>query len=192
MTVRRMTQQERDLARGRDWYVLTCEPQKEFVCVRILTNHFGLDAFAVAEAKWRRRSRYTKSKRLVERPIAPRYVFLGVRQGEWPPFVSLANLRAITGVVAHPDGRPKLIPTGEVDRLLRLHEVKALHAPLEQRHMQTGKEFGVGDAVMVSDGPFEGRVTEVQAIKGDRAHILMELMGGRQHFVVRLDQLEKL
>jgi transcription antitermination factor NusG len=65
-----------------------------------------------------------------------------------------------------------------------------LRAPEVQRHMKSNREFGQGDKVMVSDGPFRFSIGTVMQIAGPRANVLLPLFGGETEIDFPLGDLE--
>jgi transcription antitermination factor NusG len=65
-----------------------------------------------------------------------------------------------------------------------------LRAPEVQKHMKSKKEFGQGDMVMVSEGPFRFSAGSVIQITGERAKVLLPLFGGETSIDIPLQNLE--
>lgn len=65
-----------------------------------------------------------------------------------------------------------------------------LRAPEVQKHMKSKREFGQGDAVMVSEGPFRFSAGKVIHITGQRARVLLPLFGGEAEIDIPLQNLE--
>lgn len=158
-----------EVAGGLYWYALYVRPQKEFVA-QIILERYGVTTYVPVRRDWRRRNKYTKEKRLTSYPLAPRYVFAGFPPGI-PLWFDLFNLPLISGVVGI-DDVPMRLKTPDVVSLLRKHP-NGVVAPKEQKHMQTGKEFAVGDNVEVVGGPFDGMKAPVTSIKGSRAKLVL-------------------
>jgi transcription antitermination factor NusG len=59
-----------------------------------------------------------------------------------------------------------------------------------QKHMKSNREFGQGDKVMVSDGPFWLSSGTVVQIAGPRAKVLLPLFGGEAEIDIPLGDLE--
>lgn len=65
-----------------------------------------------------------------------------------------------------------------------------LRAPDVQKHMKSKREFGQGDKVMVSDGPFRFTSGTVVHLAGERAKVLLPLFGSETAIDIPLGNLE--
>lgn len=185
---RRRAMERMLLRRGHkaEWYVLRVAPQKEFVIERLLWQQ-GLLAYVPARYEWRRVSRFRRTKQQVLRPVLIRYVLVGFRQpARW---LDLFHNSAIESVIGF-DGSPCRVQWSEIDRMLR-HYHGGVAAPAEQKYMRSNKEFAIGDVARIADGGvFDGLSARVEDIRGRRAKMLVDFMGGPHAFDVPLDKLE--
>lgn len=162
------------IAERLQWFALTCRPQKEFACQRVL-ERYGLRTFVPIRREWRRRNAISKAKVLKPYPIAPRYVFAGFEPGV-PLWFELFNLPIVSGVVGL-EGEPAQIPAAAMVAFMQ-KTGGGLNAPSVQRFMRTHHEFRAGDRVEITEGPFAGMEVPVKAIEGHKATVLMQLFGG--------------
>lgn len=180
-----------------DWYAVTTAPQKEHVAAYFL-RQYGLRTYVPTETRWRRHNRHSRQKSEIAFPVTPRYVFVGVAgEPAWWEIMQVPHVTAVVGIEGKPalfsrkakkDAGPgefrewmAVIPNGELrigagERRIFVNGRGIFRAPKEQRHMRTHKEFGVGDQVVVVEGPLEGMTFKVEDIKGKNAKVLMPMM----------------
>lgn len=179
---------QRLLERCRDlqWYVLRIEAQKEFAAQMILQKR-GLTTFLPTEHRWRRRNKFTKQKELRKYPLMVRYLFAGFEPGIplWFDLFRIPIIQSVVGVA----GMPRQLDSAAVTRLIE-HYHDGLVRPPQEKHMRTNREFGVGDAVRIVEGPFEGIVAPVHEITRGQAHIFAGLFNGEVPLKIDLDKLE--
>lgn len=163
------------------WYAARTPPQKEFYAERVLSRA-GYNAILPTESKWRRRSRYTKQKRLVHYPLLCRYLLIGFdAEPNWFALFSTRAVQSIVGIA----GEPRQIAYEAVARFIYRQD----QAPREQQFMTTYQEHKTGDLVRIIDGAFEGHKVRVEAIYGARARVLLDFLGDPQKVSIRLDYL---
>lgn len=168
------------------WYILWVPPQKEFVAQTILSR-YGLTTSVPVRREWRRFSRYTREKRLVDFPLVPRYVLTGFpgREIAWLSVLTLPVVSSVIGI----DGAPYRVPRDQIAEHLRRY-ASGLEAPQEQRYMVTHKEFAVGDEVEITAGPFTGHRVPVKEIRGATAKAMMTLLGETREITIPLENLQ--
>ena len=115
----------------------------------------------------RRNDSSGKKNKLVKRKIFPGYVFIKMVMSDtcWH---AVRSIRGVTGFVG-PESKP--VPLSD-------EELENMH--LESRPVQL--EFGVGDVVVITDGPFSGyhgRVLEVMPERG-KVKLAVDLFMGRE------------
>ncbi|CDP52343.1 hypothetical protein [Devosia sp. DBB001] len=171
-----------------NWYALTTHPQKEYTLAHILRS-LGVETFVPTQTRWRATNRHTKARRHKEEmafAVVPRYVFAGFPGT--PPWFHLSQIPLVTGVV------------GDKEQALRLNRFRfiefaaayangALRAPVEQRHMRSREEFGVGDQVTIVSGAFRDHVVPVTQIDGDMGTVLLSLFGTEREIDLPLEYL---
>ncbi len=120
---------------------------------------------------------------LVERPVFPRYVFVGVPEGvSWYP---VKNAKGVTGVLCAA-GKPRPIPDKLVQLLKAAVDADAFTRSNEQA-------FKVGDAVNVRVGQttLKAFVERVNAeLPAKRIDILFEAWGKLHKSTVPVDQIQ--
>ncbi|MBL0374020.1 hypothetical protein JJB09_18525 [Rhizobium sp. KVB221] len=165
------------------WYALVVPPQKEFAAQEILKRR-GVVTFCPFESLWRKKSRYTKEKVLRHFPVMPRYVFAGFAgDPSWFHVFQTPLILSVVGVQGEP------APIEGMGRLVSLFR-NGLRRPDAERHMRTHREYGVGDAAVVVDGPLADRIVRVEEISGGHAFFRMELFGSEHRLSLTLDKLE--
>lgn len=175
-----------DLVHDLQWYALRTPPQKEFAAQDILTER-GIVTFCPSDRRWRRHSRYTRTKELKSYPLLVRYVFAGFIPGV-PAWFDLFSLPIIQGCVGV-DGEPSRIDNASMERLIRKYR-NGLQRPNEERFMRTHAEFKAGDLVKVCEGPFEGMVVPVIEISDHMAMLQVDFLGTGRRIKIDAYSLE--
>lgn len=183
------------------WYALRVAPQKEFLTQTILHER-GMLTYVPSDNKWRKKDRYRNTKVLIPYPVARGYVFAAFpvlidgagREVCRPLWFDLFNISTVLGVVGV-RGEPKPIDRVKLGKIIVKFK-NGLKRPKREAYMWTGKEFDVGDTVLVASGPFQGHSVMVLDIdvpkpsqaKTARATIRLELFGSEQD--VEIDCLD--
>lgn len=171
------------------WFALFVPSGKEFVVQRSFLS-LGWPAFLPHRRKYRRLSRFDKSKRLLSYAAVPGVVFVPARQGDWS-WVYLLHQTFVRGVLGV-GNRPRAIAS---ERFIEFIDGNAkqgkFDVPAAQRFMRTYEEFDVGDRVRIVEGVFDGHIVDVRTIAGSQARVLVELFGAEREIGVSLDKLEK-
>ncbi len=117
-----------------------------------------------------------QEKKIVKRKVFPGYVFIKMVMSD-SSWHAVRNIRGVTGFVG-PESKP--VP---------LTEQELANMKLELRHVEI--DFGVGDVMRITEGPFEGYVGKVIEIQSDKQKIKLsvDLFMGRET-VVDLDVTE--
>jgi transcription termination/antitermination protein NusG len=177
---------QRNLVKVRDfhWYVAMTPPGRETVAVDRLAEK-GIATILPVKEFYRRKTRYQKKKSILQYPLMPRYLFVGVHSPlELSEIWTLKNV--IQGFICM-DGKPQEIPQYQVQNFV--NRGSAYTPPQAHKYMKTHQEFGVGDEVVVTEGVLAGRVVHVRAIVGDKAHILLDLLGHPHNVTLFLDTM---
>lgn len=159
------------------WYVLRVPPQKEQRVADQLRRR-GWDVFLPVEHRYRKKTRYCKSKVAIPYPLMPGYVLLG--SPSMPvPWLRIFEHSDATSVIGY-QGRPTQIQPAVIDRLLGLAKMSHWDRPAWEKHMPTYREFGVGDEVVPRMMP--GQPFKVEAIRDKKVKLMLGLFG-REHEV---------
>lgn len=156
-----------------DWYVIRVAPQKEFVVQEVLARK-GVVTYCPSDSRWRRKTRFQKTKELIPYPLMPSYVFAGFIPGV-PAWFDLFTIGPVLGCVGV-HGEPKRVQSEGMKKLIGSYR-NGLVRPDEEQFMKTWREYKEGDKVRISSGPFEGIVVPVVEVKGPNAKILLQLFG---------------
>lgn len=158
------------LVQSLDWYALTVPPQKEFAAQEIMKRR-GFTSFCPFESLWRKRSRYTKEKELRHFPLMPRYLFIGFASE--PTWYEIFQIPLIVSVVGL-EGKPAKL--SNMARFVSNFR-NGLRRPDAERHMQTHREYTIGETVLVLDGPLAERMVKVEDISAGHAFFKLEMFG---------------
>lgn len=153
-----------------DWYALTVPPQKEFAAQEIMRRR-GFTTFCPFESLWRRKSRFTKEKELRHYPLMPRYLFVGF--DGMPSWYDVFRVPLIVSVVGL-EGKPAKL--ANMYRFISNFR-NGLRRPDAERHMQTHREYKIGDTALVVEGPLAERLVKVEEITGGHAFFKLEMFG---------------
>lgn len=173
------------------WYALRVTPQREYVAAFHLSQR-GIETFVPTETRWRWANRYARSrkaKREVEFPVMPHYVFAGFAGPV--PWLHVFETPFVHSVVGH-SGQPWQLKGKDWDGFKAAHRNGFLRAPVEQRFMQSHKEFGVGDTVNIMSGAFRLTVAQVTSITGPIAKVMLPLFNDMREVPIPVDALEKI
>jgi transcription antitermination factor NusG len=98
------------------------------------------------------------------------------------------SLPCISSAVAI-NGKPMRLDNAGMARLITKF-ANGIQRPDEEKHMQTGKEFHVGDIVRITQGPFDGMTVPVHEIRGSEARVFLELFGAQHEVAISTWALE--
>ncbi len=184
-------------SRNYDWFVLVVPPQRELAVEKILSDDEGFATFVPVTRKYdfangAARARMEKTEVLL--PLMPRYVFLGMKSGRTPGwdrvfcYTGIFNRykrRIATGVLGV-DGKPCQVRHEPLRLFMLRHSSGSFNAPSYHKHMQTHREFSVGDTVQTEDELFTGRVID---ITDNRARVFIDIFGGGHEASIPLANL---
>lgn len=165
------------------WFLVRVPSGKELAAERILDDD-GQIVFVPTERKFARSNNKVKRRTELRFPQIPGYVLVGLE----PPSPAaglfdgyawdrLFRFSLIGHVIGH-QGRPMRLPFGQLRPMLqRQYDFRPV-AVLEE-----------GARAEILEGPFEGHVSEITAIKGHMATMVLDLFGGAQEVKVALNLL---
>ena len=148
------------------WYAVYTQPHGEAKAL----DHLARQGYSVYLPRYRRWVRHARQRRVVSRPLFPRYVFVGLdREAQrWRPIRSTVG---VLGLVSSGD-EPVAVPSGIIDTLRRREREGGfdLLSPVQSlRH---------GDAVRVIDGPFQDLVGRLLGVADhERVFVLLDVLG---------------
>lgn len=151
-------------------YLLRTKPQSEARAIAGITRA-GASAWTPVEERVLRAHRYSKKKRVVKYPLAPRYVVTDAPN----PHQLIHAIDEVSGVVG----------------LLKPRDVDRLHA-MEAREAETiiSKALKIGQPVEVVTGPLSGWRSTIDAIDGSTARITVDLLGKATPVSMPLEHLD--
>lgn len=161
---------------------------KEFAVQRAL-RAFDAEAYVPLSRKFRRTNRFRREKIRIAYPATPGCVFAGFLPGQERWYEVFTDVPSLYGVLSA-DGAPIAVEGNRLAEFVHDNRFRFEAAEIE-RYMRTHYEFKTGDRVRIAEGPFEGHLVDVHEIRGAKAHILIELLGGAQEVAIPLDKLEK-
>ncbi len=181
------------------WYVIFVPSQKEYIAQKMITQWIGKNSpnpagndvgcvYLPLYSKWRRVNRFSRNKQRFAFPALPGCLWLGVQKGN-ETWYELFRLHLVYGVMSVAN-RPAGISGERLNRFI-VENNRELDVPDVQQFMRSHHEFKTGDKVKIVEGPFDGHLVDVRAIKGGKAKILLELLGGSQEVEIALGKLEK-
>lgn len=165
------------LVESLDWYALTVPPQKEFAAQEIMKRR-GFTSFCPFESVWRKRSRFTKEKELRHFPIMPRYLFVGFsNQPSWYDIFRIPLIVSVVGL----EGKPATL--ANMPRFVSNFR-NGLRRPDAEKHMQTHREYKIGDTAIVVEGALVDRLVNVEEITDGHAFFTLEMFGTERRLSV--------
>jgi transcription antitermination factor NusG len=161
--------------------------KREFV-IETLLRQRGFEVFLPTKKVWRRKSKYTKEKRLVSYPLLVGWVFVGwpMNQYRWGDLFRVNLVNDVAAV----DGVPFMIPQSIMDDMFKRWGGPRTQAPERERFMRTHYEFNVGDKARVVEGPFDGQIIRVVDLRGAKAKVLLDFLGGEREIEIDTQLLE--
>lgn len=170
------------------WYVVFVIAGREYIVQKVL-KHWGAQVYLPLCTKWRRVNRFKREKERIAYPAIAGSMFVGFPNDNVDWFGMFTEVQSVYGVLGV-DGKPFAIPGARLSQFVADNRFK-LNAAEEEKFMRTYHEFAVGDLVSVVEGPFSGHVAKVEKIDGERAYMLIKLLGGIQHVGFPIDFVEK-
>lgn len=174
-----------------DWYALRVSPQTEFVTQDILKQR-GILTYVPVRKEWRFRNKFDKAKKqkkLMSYPESVGYVFMASHKGFEPNWLMLGNTNNINGVVGV-NGIPRRISCNQLHNFVKAFP-NGIQRPAYEKHMNTGREFKVGDTVRPASGPFQHvHINVVEITDSGKVPFIVEMFGKDQSFEFEAWDLE--
>jgi transcription antitermination factor NusG len=162
------------------WYVVMTGPRAEELANRNL-KQLGFHTFYPHERVRRRRKRANIDQYLVEwvnMPYYPRYMFLGLRDGE-----GLYGVNECDGVstVVYSGDRPLEVPHAVMDELMAMGDSAGQVGAVDR--VSRGR-FRPGQRVRFDNGPMSGLIAEISLDNGKEVGLWVDMLGGRRQVFV--------
>ncbi|HJT06159.1 MAG TPA: transcriptional activator RfaH [Stellaceae bacterium] len=148
------------------WYAAYTQPHGETKAL----DHLARQGYSVYLPRYRRWVRHARQRRLVSRPLFPRYVFVGLdREAQrWRPIRSTVG---VLGVVSSGD-EPVAVPPEIIDALRRREQEGGFDV------LSPAQSLRAGDTVRVIDGPFQDLVGRLLGVADhERVFVLLDVLG---------------
>lgn len=173
---------------GPAWHVAYTSARAEVEACKALIAA-GFDAYAPAE----RLVKAIRGRKVdIERPLFSRYVFVSFdpHRDDW------GRVQGVDGVEAllKNGDIPSRVPTAWIDGIRKAEEYGVF-----DRRRAVPNGFKAGDAVRVTEGPFNGFTARIEgfvaklksATATKRVKVLMDFMGSMQRFELDVTDMEK-
>ena len=148
------------------WYAVHAQPNGEEKA-RANLERQGYDVFLPRYRRW---VRHARQRRIVSRPLFPRYLFVGLDRAEmrWRPILSTPGVASLVRA----GDEPAAVATGVIKALRGQDREGAFD------RVVPAEDFCPGDKVRIKEGPFQDLVGRLIRGTGDgRVCILLELLG---------------
>lgn len=172
------------------WYCLTTAPQLEFRAETELTAR-GYRVFVPHEER-ELRARYSAAagavpdRRWRKVPLLARYVFVALEHesdlGSLIYTMSRGSRRIVTGYLGN-NGKPGRIAETDV-QFLETVSGKRVSISTEPRPLR------VGDVGRITSGPLAGQSSTITGIRGERAKMILRVLGGMREIDVPCRSIE--
>lgn len=172
-------------SKDRDWFVIRTNPKcEEKAASNLRKAHFDV---YFPRQRIERKNKRTHVKRVVERPLMLRYIFIGMPRD----VKHFGFARACEGVedFLRNNQVPLRVPFEAVEGFW-LAEVDMRFDETEQARKYMAQKFAPGTHHVVTEGPFDGMVVEIRKLldNGDVDGIV-RLFGGKANIRVKTDKL---
>lgn len=166
------------------WYAFRVTPQKEFATVDVL-NRRGVSATVPYEVRFlANRTRGAKKKKL-ERPYP---LLVGYVLADLPgphAIYGVMSLSYMIKSVVGFNGMPAVLKQCQVERMLKQSGQQIAN----RQSVNTRKSLAIGDDATLNGHGFAAYPVRVEAIKGEKAMVLIEMFGTARQVEVRLETL---
>jgi transcription antitermination factor NusG len=162
------------------WHAVMTAPRGEELANRNL-RRAGYWTFYPHQRVRRRRKRANLEQYLVEwvnMPYYPRYLFLGLRDGE-----GMYGVKELDGVstVVYSGDRPLEVPHPVMDELMAMGDSNG-HVGAVDRVSRT--RFKPGQRVRFDNGPMAGLIAQISLDNGKEIGLWVDMLGGRRQVFV--------
>lgn len=160
-------------------YVLKHKPSSLKQALEDL-HRMGIEAFAPMEYRRVRENRHRKTKTAKAFPALPGYVFVtcDVRT----LYAHGVHAKGIAYVLGC-EGRPLALPEAERLALVSLHQ--------DRPSIPVARGLSPGDKVMITDGPFAGKLAKVSRVENTKlVRVLADWLGSLSAITIAADKLE--
>lgn len=151
-------------------------------------RHDGLIAEVKSERRLRARTKWDKERRYMNYVAAPSYCFVAVPNSGIDPRAYVRPFHIFKSFVGGTDGRPAQLDHQAMLAFLNFEEGEL---PGYFRHFKTGREFCIGDTVVVATGPFRDQQVRVIDVQDGEAFFVMRLLGRDQRMGVSVSDVYK-
>jgi transcriptional antiterminator NusG len=181
---------------GPNWHVAYVEPRLDRQACSDIADDLGFEVYVPTERLWHN---VRGCRIIVQRPLFPRYIFVGVdpwTQG-WQELLDVRGVIDVLGRPAldEPDRLPSQIPLKWIEAMR-----KAERCGVFDRTKVEPDIFKIGETVKISEGPLMGYIGLIQQFIAQRrrarsprkqARILVQFMSRMTNVELDLTQLEK-
>lgn len=164
------------------WYAFRVTPQKEFATVDVLKRR-GVQATVPYEVKFLRRHGSQKKKLEKAYPLLVGYVLADLPGPH--AIYPVMNLSYLIKSVVGFSGVPAVLNQFQVERMLKQSGQQIAN----RRSVNTRKSLAIGDDATLNGHGFAAYPVRVEAIKGEKAMVLIEMFGTARQVEVRLETL---
>jgi transcriptional antiterminator RfaH len=161
------------------WYAVYTRPHAETKALEHLL-HQGYQAYLPRYRTW---VSHARRRRLVQRPLFPRYLFAGLDRAttRWRPILSTAG---IADIVRAGD-EPAPVPCDIVAAIREREAAGSFDCTIAQRSLR------LGELVRVTTGAFEDMVGRLVELRDhDRVVVLLDLLGRAVRAQLRAEAVE--
>jgi len=179
---RRSLELPASFAAGFAWYVAYTDVR----CEQRARMELTAKGFAVYLPTYLREIRHARRVKTVERPLFPRYLFVGFDINH-DPWTQVRRTDGIDRLLSH-DEIPVRVPPGVVEGLRAAQERDVF---AEKARMEAAPT--IGEHVEIADGPFRNFIVEVASAPDEqhRVEILLKVLGGERKIRMVLAALRR-
>lgn len=167
------------------WWAIRTMAKNADMAAKVLRRD-GIVAVLKTERRLRRRNKWDKERRYLTYNAAPGYVWIATPAGHDPRcFVRPLHIfQSFVGL----HGMPVELPGPQIRRFLDLEEGPL---PGYLRYHRTGREFRLGDTVIVNTGPFRDHQVKVENIEDGEVVFFVRMLGKDQEVRLSVDDVIK-
>jgi transcription antitermination factor NusG len=164
------------------WYAFRVTPQREFATVDVLRRR-GVSATVPYEVRFLRKTQ--SRKKAVEKayPLLVGYVLADLPGPH--AIYGVMNLSYLIKSVVGFNGMPAVLNQCQVERMLKQSGQQIAN----RQSVNTRKSLAIGDDATLNGHGFAAYPVRVEAIKGEKAMVLIEMFGTARQVEVRLETL---